>query len=47
MALAMPHPIALKSGVFHLNVGIPADLAAKVRRSKIFLPLAGEIVTVG
>ncbi len=46
MALAMPRPIALASGVFHLNIRVPADLAAKVKGTAIRLPLAGRVVTV-
>ena len=46
MALAMPRPIALASGVFRLNVRLPADLVEKLRGRRISLPFDGAVHTV-
>ena len=46
MALPMPRPIKLASGVYHLNVRVPSDLATKVRGTLVRLPLDGRIVPV-
>ena len=43
MALAMPRPIALKSGLYHLNVRLPADLAEKLEGRRLALPLNGKV----
>lgn len=44
MALPMSRPVALASGVYHLNVRVPKDLAAKVRGSRVILPIDGRQV---
>ncbi len=46
MALRMPRPITHASGVCHLNIRVPSDLAAKVRGTVVTLPLGGAQVTV-
>ena len=39
-------PIALASGIFHLNARVPADLAAKARGNHITLPVGKKSTTV-
>ena len=46
MALRMPRPIAHASGVYHLNIRVPSDLAGKVRGTAVTLPLGDAQVTV-
>lgn len=40
----MPRPIALASGVFHLNVRVPADIVGKASGSTLVLPVGGRDV---
>ena len=47
MALRMPHPVALRNGVYHLNVRVPADVAAQVKGSRITLPIDCKGIVVG
>ena len=42
----MSRPIAHASGVYHLNIWVPSDLAGKVRGSVVTLPLGDAQVTV-
>ena len=43
MALKMPGPVALApSNVFRLNVRVPGDLVARLRGSRVLLPVADE-----
>ena len=42
MALPMPRPIALQNGVYRSNVRVPADIAIKVRGTRIVLPVNGK-----
>ncbi len=46
MALRMPRPITNASGVYHLNIRVPGDVAAKVKGTVVTLPVAGAQVTV-
>ena len=47
MAIRMPGPVALGAHrVFHLNVRVPKDLAAKLRGAALTLPVDGDDVTV-
>ena len=46
MALRMPRPIALPSGVYHLNIRVPTDLAGKAKGTPVTLPIDGRPVTV-
>ena len=47
MAIRMPGPVALGAHrVFHLNVRVPKDLAAKLRGAAVTLPVDGGDVTV-
>ena len=46
MALRIPRPISHASGVFHLNIRVPADIAAKVRGTPVTLSIDGAPVTV-
>ena len=46
MALAMPRPTPLASGVYRLNVRVPADLAPKMRGRRVTLPFDDSVVTV-
>ncbi len=46
MALPMPRPVALRNGVYHLNVRVPADIAAKVKGTSVTLRLDGRPVAV-
>ncbi len=46
MALRVPRPVKLPSGVFHLNIRVPGDLVAKVKGSVVTLPLGDSDVTV-
>ena len=46
MAIRMPGPVALGTHqVFHLNVRVPADLAAKLRGIRATLPVAESAVS--
>ncbi|MGD0636275.1 MAG: DUF6538 domain-containing protein [Beijerinckiaceae bacterium] len=42
----MPRPVALKNGVYHLNVRVPADLAKTLKGAPVRLPVAGKLITV-
>jgi hypothetical protein len=46
MAFRMPHPVVLGNGIYHLNLRVPADIAAAVKGSRIALPLDGRTVEV-
>ena len=46
MTLSMPRPLMHQTGSYYLNVRIPADLADKVRGTRISLPIAGRQVVV-
>ena len=45
MALRMSRPVALKSGIYHLNVRVPADLATKAKGTRVRLPIGESIVS--
>ncbi|MGD0636294.1 MAG: DUF6538 domain-containing protein [Beijerinckiaceae bacterium] len=42
----MPRPVARKTGVYHLNVRVPADLTHQVIGSLVTLPLAGSVISI-
>ncbi|MCW6510335.1 DUF6538 domain-containing protein [Lichenifustis flavocetrariae] len=42
----MARPIALGNGNYHLNIRVPADLAAKVKGTFVSLPIADRFTTV-
>ena len=46
MALPMARPIAFATGVFHLNIRVPSDLAAVARGSHVTLPVGDTPTTV-
>ncbi len=46
MALPMPGSVALPSGVFHLNIRVPSDLAASAKGTPITVLVDGKSVTV-
>ena len=46
MALRMPRPFLHKTGVFFLNVRVPGDLVAKVRWTRVALPVGEKLVTI-
>ena len=46
MALPMPRSVALQNGVYHLNVRVPADIAARVRGTAVALPIDGKTIVV-
>ena len=46
MALAMPRPTPLASGIYRLNIRVPADLAPKMRGAQVTLPFGASVVTV-
>ena len=47
MALRMPRPFAHHTGTFFLNVRVPSDLAPRMRATRVTLPVADALVTVG
>ena len=42
MAIRMPSPVLFANGVWHLNIRVPKDLAAKLRGTTVTLPVAGK-----
>lgn len=46
MALSMPRAVALGSGVYHLNIRVPSDLAEKAKGTTVTLPVEGRATTV-
>ena len=46
MAIRMPSPVALGTHrVFHLNIRVPKDLAARLRGASVALPVDGDDIT--
>ena len=46
MALRMPSPTIHPNGVFYLCIRVPNDLATKLRRTRVTLPVGGRSTTV-
>ena len=46
MALFVPGPVALATGVYHLNIRVPSDLAGKVKGTVVILPIEDLRATV-
>ena len=46
MALPMARPTAFATGIYHLNVRVPSDLAAKARGTRVTLPVGDTPTTV-
>ena len=46
MALRMPRPFEHKTGIFFLNVRVPADLRSVVRGTRVALPVEDNLVAV-